>query len=287
MSIILDETAKVVSQGITGRQGKFHTPRIKDYGTKVAAGCTPGKGGEEIAGIPVYDSVEEAMERHDINASVIFVPAFAAGDAMLEAIDAELDPIVVITEGIPVHDTMKAVRLARKKGIHLIGPNTPGIISPEKSHVGIMPHHRFKPGNVGIISRSGTLTYEIADGISAINGQSTCLGLGGDPITGLDFIDVLKLFEDDEETKAVVMIGEIGGTAEERAAEYIGEEMIKPVFAYIAGRTAPPGKRMGHAGAIIAGGEGSADEKVEALENAGVKVGRTPAEVVKLVKDVL
>ena len=285
----VDGETRVLVQGITGRQGRFHTKLMLEYGTKIVAGVTPGKGGESVEGVPVYDTVAEAMDRHRIDASIIFVPAPYAPDAVYEALDAGLDPIVVITEGIAVRDTMMFVAKARRSGVTIIGPNTPGVIKVGECKLGIMPASVFKRGRVGVISRSGTLTYEIADHISSIGlGESTCVGLGGDPITGLDFIDVLKWFEDDPETEAVVLIGEIGGDAEERAAEFIAEGgFTKPAVAYIAGRTAIPGKRMGHAGAIIQGERGTAKSKIEALEAAGVPVAEKPRDVAKLLKELL
>ena len=260
-----------------------------EYGTKIVAGVTPGKGGDSVEGVPVYDTIAEALDRHRIDASIIFVPAPYAPDAVYEALDAGLDPIVVITEGIPIRDTMEFVARARKSDITIIGPNTPGVIKVGECKLGIMPARVFTRGKVGIISRSGTLTYEIADHISRIGlGESTCVGLGGDPITGLDFIDALRWFEEDPQTDAVVLIGEIGGDAEERAAEFIaGGGFTKPADAYIAGRTAIPGKRMGHAGAIIQGERGTARSKIEALESAEVPVAEKPSDVASLLKRLL
>ncbi|MCD6515219.1 MAG: succinate--CoA ligase subunit alpha [Candidatus Odinarchaeota archaeon] len=288
MAIFIDSNTKVIVQGITGRQGTFHTKRMIEYGTKVVAGVTPGKRGQEVHGIPVYNTVKDAVEDTNATASIIFVPAKYAIDAVLEAIDANLNPIVVITEHIPIHDAMLFVRLARLKGISIIGPNTPGIIAPEQSLVGIMPGHIFKKGNIGIVSRSGTLTYEIADILTQNGfGQSTSIGIGGDPITGLDFIDVLNKFENDPETEAIVLIGEIGGDSEERAASYIKKNIKKPVVAYIAGQTAPPGKRMGHAGAIISGRSGTAQSKIEAFKKVGVKVATLPSQIPSILSEVL
>jgi len=288
MAIFIDSNTKVIVQGITGRQGTFHTKRMIEYGTKVVAGVTPGKGGQEVHGIPVYNTVKDAVEDTNATASIIFVPAKYAIDAVLEAIDANLNPIVVITEHIPIHDAMLFVRLARLKGISIIGPNTPGIIAPEQSLVGIMPGHIFKKGNIGIVSRSGTLTYEIADILTQNGfGQSTSIGIGGDPITGLDFIDVLNKFENDPETEAIVLIGEIGGDSEERAASYIKKNIKKPVVAYIAGQTAPPGKRMGHAGAIISGRSGTAQSKIEAFKKVDVKVATLPSQIPSILSEVL
>uniref|UniRef100_A0A7J2TI46 Succinate--CoA ligase [ADP-forming] subunit alpha n=1 Tax=Archaeoglobus fulgidus TaxID=2234 RepID=A0A7J2TI46_ARCFL len=283
MAIIVDENTKAVVQGITGTQGRFHTERMLKYGTKIICGVTPGKGGSEIFGVPVFDTVSEAVKM-GANASVIFVPAPFAADAIMEAADAGIKVIVCITEGIPVHDELKAYLKVKEVKAILIGPNCPGIISPGKCHLGIMPTHVFAEGNVGIASRSGTLTYQIAQNLTKIGiGQSTVLGIGGDRIVGLSFSEVLEMFEKDDETDAIVLIGEIGGRDEERAAEFIKRHISKPVIAYIAGITAPPGKRMGHAGAIIEGGVGSAESKIRALSEAGVKVGKTPREVAELV----
>jgi succinyl-CoA synthetase alpha subunit len=284
MAIIIDENTKAIVQGITGGQGRFHTKTMKDYGTNIVAGVTPGKGGSSVEDIPVYDSVNEVP--NEINASIIFVPAPFAKDAALEAIDFGLDPVVIITERIPIHDSIQIMKKAERDGIDVIGPNTPGIISPEKSKMGVMPSHVFSQGSVGLISRSGTLTYEIANNLSRAGlGQSTTVGLGGDPVVGLSFVDVLKKFDLDDQTKAVVLVGEIGGNAEETAAEFIKDSFSKPVVAYIAGRTAPAGKRMGHAGAIVSGGMGTADSKIAALNEAGVDVAELPSDVVKLLKD--
>lgn len=287
MAIIVDEKTRVVVQGITGYQGRFHAERMLNYGTKIVAGVTPGKGGTEVLGVPVFDTVKEAVRETDANASVIFVPAPFAADAVMEAADSGVEVIVCITEGIPVHDELKMYWRVKEAGATLIGPNCPGIISPDKSHLGIMPVQIFKPGEVGIVSRSGTLTYQIAYNLTKLGiGQSTVVGIGGDRIIGTDFVEVLKLFEEDDETKAVVLVGEIGGRDEEIAAEYI-REMSKPVVGYIAGITAPPGKRMGHAGAIIEGGVGTAESKIKALEKAGARVGKTPMEVAELVASIL
>jgi succinyl-CoA synthetase alpha subunit len=286
MAIIIDKNTKVVVQGITGGQGKFHTRAMKDYGTNIVAGTTPGKGGSVVDDIPVYDNIEEVKE--EINASIIFVPAPFAKDAALEAIDFGLNPVVIITERIPIQDSIEVMRKAEEKNIDVIGPNTPGIISPGKSKMGVMPSHVFRDGSVGLISRSGTLTYEIANNLSKAGlGQSTTVGLGGDPVVGLSFVDVLKKFEKDQQTKAVVLVGEIGGNAEEMAASYIEEGYPKPVVAYIAGRTAPPGKRMGHAGAIVSGGVGTADNKIKALSKAGVEVAEFPSDVARILKEKL
>ncbi|MBI4361882.1 MAG: succinate--CoA ligase subunit alpha [Euryarchaeota archaeon] len=286
MAILLDNRTRVVVQGITGAQGRFHTARMKEYGTKVVAGVTPGKAGETIEGVPVFDTVEEAAEATEATASIIFVPAPYAKDAMLEAFHSGLDPVVVITEGVPVHDTLAALRVAESKEIHVVGPNTPGLITSGQAKMGIMPNHIFRPGPVGMISRSGTLTYEVsADLTNNGIGQSTCIGIGGDPAVGLDYVTLLKMFYRDPDTQAVVLIGEIGGRAEENAAAYL-KRYPKPIVAYIAGRTAPPGKKMGHAGAIVSG-TGGADHKIAALEKVGVKIAKTPVEVAHLVKAAL
>ncbi|ALU11391.1 succinyl-CoA synthetase subunit alpha [Ignicoccus islandicus DSM 13165] len=290
MVVLLDENARVLVQGITGRYGKFHAEQMMKYGTKILAGVTPGKGGQEVLGVPVFDTVAEAKERFpELNASIIFVPAGGAADAIIEAADAGMKLIVVITEGIPVHDALKAIRYARRKGSTVIGPNCPGIISPGKSKLGIMPHQYFAPGRIGIVSRSGTLTYEIAYQLTKSGlGQSTAIGIGGDPIIGLDTVEAVRLFDEDPDTDLIVVIGEIGGDAEERLAQVIKRgEIKKPIVAYIAGRTAPPGKRMGHAGAIISMGSGTAESKVRALREAGVPVADIPSQVVDLVKEVL
>ena len=287
MGIIIDKNTRAIVQGITGTQGSFHTRLMLEYGTQVVAGVTPGKGGAQIHGIPVYDTVEEAQKSHSANASIIFVPAPFAADAALEAIDNGIKTVVIITEHIPIKDAIDLMAYARQTGATIIGPNTPGIITPGACKLGIMPSHIFEPGSVGMISRSGTLTYEIAAGLTRERlGQSTCFGLGGDPITGLNFADALKIFKEDSQTKAVVLIGEIGGNLEELAAEYVTREKYpKTVVAFIAGRSAPSGKRMGHAGAIIIGKTGTAESKIEAFEKAGVKVAEKPSDVPKLLKE--
>jgi succinyl-CoA synthetase alpha subunit len=284
LGIIIGKNTRAIVQGITGTQGSFHTKLMLEYGTKIVAGTSPGKGGVQIHGIPVYDTVEEAKEKHSANASIIFVPAPFAADAALEALENGIKTIVIITEHIPIKDAVNVMAYAKDINATIIGPNTPGIITPRESKLGIMPTHIFKQGNIGMVSRSGTLTYEIAAGLTKKNsGQSTCLGLGGDPITGLNFIDALKIFEKDPQTKAIVLIGEIGGNLEELAAEYIAKNKYpKPVVAFIAGRSAPPGKRMGHAGAIVMGKAGTAESKIEKLKNAGVKVAEKPNDVPEL-----
>lgn len=278
MSILVDEKTRVVVQGITGNEGVFHTRQMVEYGTKVVAGVTPGKGGQKIDGVPVFNTVSEAATKTGANASAIFVPPAFAADAILEAADAGIPLIVCLTEGIPTLEMVTARAYLKGKGTNLIGPNTPGIISPGKCKIGVMAGYIHKPGGIGIISRSGTLTYEVVDQLTKKGiGQSTCVGIGGDQIIGLNFVDLLAMYERDPETKAMIMIGEIGGTAEEEAAQFIEEHVHKPVLAFVAGLTAPPGRRMGHAGAIIAGGRGTAEEKMEALGKAGVKVVRNPA----------
>ena len=286
MSILVDNNTRLVVQGITGREGEFHTRQMKEYGTNVVAGVTPGKGGGWVAGIPVFDTVHEAVEATGANASIIYVPARFAPDAILEAADAEIKVIVCITEGIPVLDMIKVRTYLDCRDVRLIGPNCPGIITPGEAKVGIMPGHIHRPGSIGVVSRSGTLTYEVVHALSARGlGQSTAIGIGGDPIIGTDFIDVLQLFEEDDMTTQVVLIGEIGGTDEQRAAEFIARYTTKPVTAFVAGQTAPPGKRMGHAGAIIQGGEGTAAEKIAAFEAVGVRVARHPVEIAEMVAE--
>jgi succinyl-CoA synthetase alpha subunit len=288
MAIFLDTDTKVLVQGITGKEGAFHTLRNKSYGTNIVAGVTPGKGGQDVEGIPVFDSVKEAVDATGADASLTFVPARFAADAILEAADAGVDLIVCITEGIPVLDMARAYNYLRGKDHVLIGPNCPGLISPGKANLGIIPFEICKEGNVGLVSRSGTLTYQVVNDLTQQGiGQSTCVGIGGDPIIGTGFVDVLARFQEDPETEAIVMIGEIGGADEERAAAFIEENVTKPVVGYVAGFTAPPGKRMGHAGAIITGSKGTAKAKAEALEAAGVKVGRNPTEVAELVATIV
>jgi succinyl-CoA synthetase alpha subunit len=288
MAVLLDGDTRVVVQGITGKEGRFHTLRNREYGTNVVAGVTPGKAGQDIEGIPVFDTVSEAVEATGAQASITFVPARFAADAILEAADGGVPLIVCITEGIPVLDMARVANYLRGKDHVLIGPNCPGLISPGKANIGIIPGEITMEGGVGLVSRSGTLTYQIMNELTQRGiGQSTCIGIGGDPIIGTGFVDVLARFEADPQTEAVVLIGEIGGSDEERAAEYIAGHVTKPVVAYVAGFTAPPGKRMGHAGAIITGSRGTAQAKAEAFEAVGVRVGRNPTEVAELIEAAL
>jgi succinyl-CoA synthetase alpha subunit len=283
MSIIVGEQTKLVVSGLTGREGTFHGLRNRDYGTDLVAGVTPGKGGQDVDGVPVFDTIAEAVSERGANTSMVFVPARFAAAAMEEAIDAGVETVIAITEGIPVHDMLRVYWKAKDAGVRLIGPNCPGVLSPGKANVGIIPAHFFEPGPIGVVSRSGTLTYQIGNELAQAGvGNSSIVGMGGDPIVGSDFIDILGLFQDDPETELMVMVGEIGGDAEERAAEFIAENVTKPVVAYIAGFTAPPGKQMGHAGAIISGSSGTAEAKKEALEAHGVRVGTSPTETAKL-----
>jgi len=284
MSILVNKNTRVICQGITGSAGVFHTRQMVEYGTKVVGGVTPGRGGIDVDGIPVFNTMTEAVAKTGGNASVIFVPAPFAADAIMEAADAGVELIVCITEGIPVLGIVKVKRFLENKPTHLIGPNCPGIITPGECKIGIMPGYIHQPGRIGVISRSGTLTYEAVDQLTKLGlGQSTCIGIGGDPILGTTFIDLLALFEKDENTDAVVLIGEIGGTSEEKAAQFIKSQITKPVIAFVAGRTAPKGKRMGHAGAIISGGHGTAEEKIEALKTAGIAVAESPAAIGRMV----
>lgn len=289
MGIIVGKDTKVIVQGVTGAQGSYHTKLMLEYGTKIVAGHTPGKGGQNLDSVPVFDTVAEACDKFPVGASIVFVPAFAAADAALEALAHGIRTVVVITEHIPIRDSIGLMDYARQKNAVIVGPNTPGIITPDECKLGIMPGHIFKRGSVGMVSRSGTLTYEVAAGLTRAGlGQSTCLGLGGDPITGLNFIDALKLFEKDRQTEAVVLIGEIGGNLEELAADYIKKEKYsKPVVAFVAGRSAPPGKRMGHAGAIVMGKAGTAETKIEAFRNAGVSVAEKPGDVAALLSKLM
>ena len=288
MSVLVDENTKVFVQAITGREGSFHTKQMIEYGTQVVGGATPGKGGQDFEGVPVFNTVAEGVEATGANVSIIFVPPPFAADAIMEAADAGLELIVCITEGIPEADMVKAYHYIQSRDTRLIGPNCPGIITPGQCKIGIMPGFIHQPGRVGIISRSGTLTYETVGQLSDRGlGQSTAIGIGGDPIIGTRFVDALALFKDDPETDAVVMIGEIGGTAEEEAAAYVKEHYDKPVIGFIAGRTAPPGRRMGHAGAIISGGKGTADDKMVAMKDAGIHVCESPAEIGEIVEKAL
>ena len=280
MSIIVNKETKVITQGITGATGQFHTRACREYGTQMVAGVTPGKGGTDFEGIPIFDTVSQAVAATGANASVIYVPPGFAADAIMEAADAGLAVVVCITEGIPVLDMVRVKRYLQSHSTRLIGPNCPGIITPGECKIGIMPGYIHTPGGIGVVSRSGTLTYEAVHQLTNLGlGQSTCLGIGGDPIIGTGFIDVLELFEKDSQTKGVILIGEIGGAAEEQAAEFVRAHMTKPVVAFVAGQTAPPGKRMGHAGAIIAGGRGTAADKIKAFERAGIRVAKSPAEL--------
>lgn len=285
MTVIVDEDTKLVVQGITGYQGTYHSKAMMEFGTDVVAGVTPGKGGQDVHGVPVFDTVQEAVERTGANASCVFVPAPFTRSAVLEAIDAGVATVVAVTEHVPVHDAIHFVAVAKAKGVALIGPNCPGLASPGLAKIGILPNKIFRKGDVGVVSRSGTLTYEIVNAMTEAGlGQSTCVGIGGDRVPGMGFVDALKLFQEDTDTKRIVLVGEIGGTAEEEAAEFITENITKPVVAYVAGRTAPPGKRMGHAGAIIARGRGTAASKIKALEAAGVRVAPLPTDVAGLVR---
>jgi len=280
MSIWVNKDTKIMVQGLTGREGRFHAEKCREYGARIVAGVTPGKAGEEVNGVPIFNTVEDAAEATGATVSVIFVPPPFAADAILEAADAGLETVVCISEGIPVRDMVRVQRILQGLPTRLIGPNCPGIISPDETKIGIMPGHIHKKGGIGVVSRSGTLTYEAVGQLTALDlGQSTCVGIGGDPLPGTNFIDCLEAFEEDDETIGIVMIGEIGGTAEEDAAAFVQDFVTKPVVAFIAGQTAPPGRRMGHAGAIISGGKGTAADKIKALEEAGIAVAKTPAEI--------
>ena len=288
MAILVDENTRLLVQGITGREGGFHTERMIASGTNVVAGSTPGKGGQDFQDVPVFDTVEEAVKETGANASVIFVPPPVAADAIFEALDSELQTVCCITEGVPVHDMMRVSDYLNMKNATLIGPNCPGLLSPERSNVSIMPRDIFTPGNVGVVSRSGTLTYQVVNELTQRDiGQTTAVGIGGDPIIGTDFIEILKLFEADPDTECAVMIGEIGGNAEQKAAEYVQDEMETPVVAYIAGFEAPEGKTMGHAGAIVSGGDSTAEAKSQALEKAGIRTATNPTEVGEIVAEIL
>ncbi len=288
MSVLVDRNTRLIVQGLTGKEGSFHALQMREYGTNIVGGVTPGKGGTTHEGFPVFNTVAEAVEKTGANASVIYVPPAFAADAIMEAADAGVELIVCITEGIPTLDMVKAFHFVKARGVRLVGPNCPGVISPGKCKVGIMPGHIHKEGRVGVVSRSGTLTYEAVGQLTRLGiGQSTCIGIGGDPVIGTTQRDAIELFNNDPETEAIVMIGEIGGTAEEEAAAYVKQHVKKPVVGFICGQTAPPGRRMGHAGAIIAGGKGTAAEKMAAMEAAGIHVVKSPAEIGARVKEVL
>ena len=288
MGILIDNNTKLLVQGITGSQGQLHTRGCRDYGTNIVAGVTPGKGGQDFEGIPIFNTVQEAVNATWANASMIFVPPPFAADAVMEAAGAKIPLIVAITEGVPVTDMVRAVDFVRRQGVRLVGPNCPGVITPGQCKIGIMPGPIHEPGKVGVVSRSGTLTYEAVGQLRRAGlGQSSCIGIGGDPVNGTNFIDCLKMFEEDSQTEGIVMIGEIGGDAEEQAAEFVKQNVSKPIVSFIAGQTAPPGRRMGHAGAIISGGKGTASEKMAALQAAGIHVVKTPAEIGSRMREVL
>ena len=286
MAILVDNDTRLVVQGLTGSEGRFHGLRNRAYGTSLVAGVTPGKGGQDVEGVPVLDSVAEAVAEYDANTSMIFVPAPFAADAVYEAVDAGVHTVIAITEGVPAHEMLRIHSYIRSRGVRMLGPNCPGALSPGKANVGIIPAEIFTPGNIGLVSRSGTLTYQIGHELTQMGlGNSTIVGIGGDPVVGSSFVDILRLFQDDPETEYVVMVGEIGGDEEEKAAAFIESEMTKPVVAYIAGFTAPPGKTMGHAGAIISGSSGTAEAKKQTLEARGIRVGTTPTETAQLVAE--
>jgi succinyl-CoA synthetase alpha subunit len=288
MSIIVGNDTKLVVSGLTGNEGSFHGLRNRDYGTDLVAGVTPKKGGQDVDGVPIYDTIKEAVDEQGANTSMVFVPARFAASAIDEAIDAGCETVIAITEGVPVHDMLSTYWKAKEAGVRLIGPNCPGVLSPGKANVGIIPAQFFDKGSIGVVSKSGTLTYQIGNELKQAGlGNSSIVGIGGDPIVGSDFIDILELYENDDETELIVLVGEIGGDAEEQAADYIAENVTKPVVAYIAGFTAPPGKQMGHAGAIISGSSGTADAKKEALEAKGVRVGTSPSEAAQLAAEAL
>ncbi|WP_159522271.1 succinate--CoA ligase subunit alpha [Sunxiuqinia indica] len=288
MSILVNKDTKLLVQGITGRDGQFHAGRMKEYGTNIVAGTSPGKGGQEVNGIPVFDTVSDAVKKTGANTSIIFVPAAFAADAILEASYAGIDLVIAISEGVPIQDMIRVNSIIKQNGTKLIGPNCPGLITPDEALVGILPGMIFKKGNIGLMSRSGTLTYEVVNMLTMNGlGQSTVVGIGGDPVAGLYYQEILEMYENDPETEAVVLIGEIGGDAEEQAAEYIAQHMTKPVVSFIAGQTAPPGKRMGHAGAIISSGAGTAEEKIKAFAKANVPVAKEPSEIPGLLKEKL
>jgi succinyl-CoA synthetase alpha subunit len=288
MAVLIDNDTKLVVSGITGREGTFHATNNKNYGTNVVAGVTPGKAGQNVEGIPVFNTFQDSVDETGANVAMVFVPPRFAADSILEAADAGIPLVICITEGIPAHDELRVYTHLQRTGTRLVGPNCPGILSPGKANVGIIPASFFKPGNVGVVSRSGTLTYQIGNTLAQAGfGNSSIVGIGGDPVPGTSFIDVIELFQNDDETELIVLSGEIGGDAEERAADYIAEHVTKPVVAYIAGFTAPPGKTMGHAGAIVSGSQGTAAAKAEALESKGVRVGRTPTQVAELAVEIL
>ncbi len=288
MTVLVNSETRVLVQGITGSQGQLHTRGCKDYGTNIVSGVTPGKGGQDFEGVPIFNTVKQAVEATGANASMIFVPPPFAADAIIEAAAVKIPLIVAITEGVPVQDMVRAVSYVKRQGVRLIGPNCPGVITPGECKIGIMPGSIHQPGKIGVVSRSGTLTYEAVGQLSGVGlGQSTCIGIGGDPVNGTNFIDCLRMFQDDPATEAIVMIGEIGGDAEEQAAAFVKEYVTKPIVSFIAGQTAPPGRRMGHAGAIISGGKGTAAEKMAALQDAGIHVVPTPADIGEKMVEVL